>query len=520
MQGSSLSKMGTPELRPGDSQIGDDPARVAARLAEEFGAPVGLLDPARGEWSALAGAGADRFPRADSRLFVSMANGGSGPARVGVWRSDRGAGPVWLMLPVPWLEGDDLLALAGFASAIDAEGASDWGPPCPDPALRAWGQAVADLLRSEAAARTGPGSTAPRTEGNERLLIARLIRRSKISDAPEKFQNLATHALRNTLGVAAIAWVPSHPFEPVVVSGELAGMKPNGYRALFPATRGEPVHINNAPAGFSEDTQRRVIAVAGDSQGATGWLVAVNPLDGRPFTMAEVELLQPAASLIATQQTNARLYADLKELLFGVIRALTSAIDAKDPYTSGHSERVARIAVRLAEELGMPAIQRSDLYLMGLLHDVGKIGVDDSVLKKPGPLTPDEYKLIQAHVEIGVHILSDLKKLHHLLPGVRHHHESLDGKGYPCGLAGDAIPLEARILAVADSFDAMSSTRPYRKRLTPMQIDEILRKGSGIQWDPRIIDALFAARADIEHIRQKGLGESLQVVVNDTLGRP
>jgi HD-GYP domain-containing protein (c-di-GMP phosphodiesterase class II) len=326
--------------------------------------------------------------------------------------------------------------------------------------------------------------------------------------------------MRNTLGVAAVAWVPAHPHEPVIVSGEAAGLKPGGYRALVPAGRGEPVLIDNRPAGAAGNAPRRVIAVAADSQGANGWLVAVDPLDGRPFAQGEVELLQPAASLIVSQQTNARLYADLKELLFGVIRSLTSAIDAKDPYTSGHSERVARIAVRLAEELGMPAIQRSDLYLMGLLHDVGKIGIDDSVLKKAGPLTPAEYRLIQSHVEIGVHILTDLRKLHHLLPGVRHHHESLDGTGYPDGLAGDAIPLEARILAVADSFDAMSSTRPYRRRLTPMQIDQVLRKGAGIHWDPRIVDALFACRADIEHIRQKGLGESLQVVVNDTLGRP
>ena len=261
------------------------------------------------------------------------------------------------------------------------------------------------------------------------------------------------------------------------------------------------------------------MAVAADSQGTTGWLLAVNPLDGRPFTPRVVELLQPVASLIATQQTNARLYSDLKELLFGVIRALTAAIDAKDPYTSGHSERVARIAVRLSEELGIPANQRSDLYLMGLLHDVGKIGVDDAVLKKSGPLTPEEYRVIQSHVEIGVHILADLKKLSHLLPGVRHHHECLDGSGYPSGLAGDDIPLEARILAVADSFDAMSSTRPYRRRLTPLQIDKIFHDGAGVQWDPKIVDALFACRLDIEHIRQKGLGESLQVVVNETLGR-
>src|SRR6202042_3580690 len=138
----------------------------------------------------------------------------------------------------------------------------------------------------------------------------------------------------------------------------------------------------------------------------------LNPLNDRAFTAADAELLQPVASMIAAQQVNARVYADLKELLFGVIRALTSAIDAKDPYTSGHSERVARIAVRLAEEMGLSANQRGDLYLMGLLHDGSKIGIDDQVLKKAEPLTPEEYRTIQSHVEIGVHILEDLKKLH------------------------------------------------------------------------------------------------------------
>ncbi len=277
--------------------------------------------------------------------------------------------------------------------------------------------------------------------------------------------------------------------------------------------------IENEPTVAPDPEIRRLAAASADSHGSIGWLIALNPIDDRPFTSADAELLQPVASLIASQQINARVYADLKELLFGVIRALTAAIDAKDPYTSGHSERVARIAVRIAEEIGMSPNQRGDLYLMGLLHDVGKIGVDDAVLKKPGPLAPEEYRQIQAHVEIGVHILTDLKKLNHLLPGVRHHHESLDGTGYPCGLAGDAIPWEARILAVADSFDAMSSTRPYRRRLTPSQIDEILRKGSGVQWDPKVVDALFACRMDLEMIRQKGLGESLQLAVTETLGR-
>ncbi len=493
---------------------------VARRLAREFGAPVGLFDPTCGGWRVRLGADPERFPRGDTELLAALASSGVGPGRAGVCRLDRRGGPVWLGLPVPALDGGDLVALAGFAASSEAAEADAWGPFCPEPALRAWGQAVADQLRGEEGAQAFCHGPSARTEGGERVLIARLIRRLKISDSPERFQTFATGALRATLGVAATAWVPDNPHEPVVVSGEVPGLAADGYRAVVPPTRHEPAFIDNQPKASLEVAPRRIAAVAADSHAATGWLVAANPHDGRPFGFAELEVLGPVASLIATQKTNARLYTDLKDLLFGVIHALTAAIDAKDPYTSGHSERVARIAVRLAEELGMSVNQRSDLYLIGLLHDIGKIGIDDSVLKKTRPLTPEEYRLIQSHVEIGVHILSDLKTLHHLLPGVRHHHERLDGNGYPSGLAGDTIPLEARTLAVADSFDAMSSTRPYRRRLTSMQIDEILREGAGTQWDPKVIDALFACRMDIEHIRQRGLGESLQLVVNDTLGRP
>ena len=183
-----------------------------------------------------------------------------------------------------------------------------------------------------------------------------------------------------------------------------------------------------------------------------GWLVAVNPLDDRPFEANDVERLQYVASLIET-------FANAKITPISSCLLNHPSPDRRgrrqDTYTSGHSERVARIAVRLAEELDMPSSKRSDLYLTGLLHDVGKIGVDDQVLKKSGPLTPEEFRKIQSHVEIGVTILKDLKKLHHILPGVRHHHESYDGTGYPDRLGAEAIPFEARILAVADSFDAI-----------------------------------------------------------------
>ena len=468
------------------------------------------------------------------RIGPSLAAAASAHAKAAVWHEDEPSNAVWLLVPIA-ANARPLVAAVGFASATDparnSSPAVSWGPVCPEPALRAWGQSVADKLRAEGQAApalpvtlASSSSVAPsRTQhdGAERLLVARLVRRLRISDPPERFQQMATTALRTAMGVQAVAWVPCHHSEPVVVNGAVGRLKGDGYRTLIPgAHHKEPTLVDNEPGMTVDPELRRTVAASADSQGTVGWLIALNTADGRPFTVADAELLQPVASMIASQQINARVYADLKELLFGVIRALTAAIDAKDPYTSGHSERVARIAVRLAEELGMSANQRGDLYLTGLLHDVGKIGVDDAVLKKPGPLTPEEYRQIQAHVEIGVHILMDLKKLNHLLPGVRHHHESLDGNGYPDGLAGEAIPWEARILAVADSYDAMSSTRPYRRRLTPSQIDEILRKGSGVQWDSKVIDALFASRMDLEMIRQKGLGESLQLAVSETLGRP
>ena len=487
-----------------------DDAGIVRRLIREFAAPVGLLDVSTRNWLVRAGAPLEAFPSALGDLAKAVSSDGSRDS-VTLWKGSEGA-VVWLLLPIA-RGASRLLAVAGFAPQAGSLRASKvgWGPSCPAPALRAWGRQVSYQLEHEA--RAGQGS------GADLLLVARLIRRLRISDHTERFQQLATNALRVAMNVEALAWVPCHHAEPVVLNGEVGQLKASDFRAMLPCSGKDSPRIDNEPASPTDPAVVRSIAVASEASHPTGWLIALNPLDGRPFKPGDAELMQPVASLIASHQSNARVYGDLKDLLFGVIRALTAAIDAKDPYTSGHSERVARIAVRLATELGMSANQRGDLYLMGLMHDVGKIGVDDAVLKKTGPLTPEEYRQIQAHVEIGVHILNDLKKLNHLLPGVRHHHESFDGSGYPSGLAGEAIPIEARILAVADSFDAMSSTRPYRRRMTPLQIDDVLRNGAGVQWDANVVDALFACRMDLELIRQKGLGESLQLAVTETLGR-
>ena len=163
---------------------------------------------------------------------------------------------------------------------------------------------------------------------------------------------------------------------------------------------------------------------------------------------------------------------------------------------------MARVTVRLAEELGCDAETLNTLYLSGLLHDIGKIGIDDNVLRKPGKLSDEEYSHIKRHPEIGHKILRDLGKLPEVLPAVLHHHESWDGSGYPQELTTEKIPLAARIVGVADAFDAMSSDRPYRKGMPDEKIDAIFRAGSGQQWDPQVVEAFFRARDDVRQIAQ------------------
>jgi putative nucleotidyltransferase with HDIG domain len=185
-----------------------------------------------------------------------------------------------------------------------------------------------------------------------------------------------------------------------------------------------------------------------------------------------------------------------------MVRALTSAIDAKDHYTRGHSERVAHISVCLARQLGCTEEELNTLCLSGLLHDIGKIGIDTNILRKPEALSDKEFELVKQHPEMGYEILRGVKQLDKVLPVVLHHHEAWDGTGYPHRLQGEECPLLARIAAVADSIDAMSSDRPYRRGLPDEKLDRILREGAGKQWDARIIDVVFEIREEIRNIRK------------------
>lgn len=268
-----------------------------------------------------------------------------------------------------------------------------------------------------------------------------------------------------------------------------------------------PLVLNRNVTGKADwpfpEIRELVILPVGEGEQIYGFLAAFNHTSGGEFGTVEADLLSSVAAILNIHSGNAELYRQQADLLSGIVRALTSAIDAKDPYTCGHSDRVARVAVRLAQELGCSQQTIETIYLSGLLHDVGKIGIDDQVLRKPGKLTPAEFEHIKTHSRIGYNILVDLKQLGPVLPVVLSHHESWDGSGYPEGLAAETIPELARIVAVADAFDAMGSDRPYRQGMPDEKLDNVIRAGAGKQWDPQVVDAFFRARADIRAIAKR-----------------
>ena len=260
------------------------------------------------------------------------------------------------------------------------------------------------------------------------------------------------------------------------------------------------------------DHLREYILVQCRSEGRLhGWLVACNRTDDatedvpwaqRGFTTVQASLLDTATNQLAAQIHNARLLRQKEDLFTDVVRALVNAVEARDPYTCGHSERVASFARHLAGAIGESQASCERVYLTGLLHDIGKIAIPDGVLQKPGCLDDDERAIIETHTDAGWRILQELDALREVLPGVLYHHEHFSGKGYPDGLEGENIPLDGRLLAVCDAFDAMTSDRPYRKGMSIAKAIEILQNGSGDYWDPRLIEAFCKNIDPIEQIRR------------------
>lgn len=211
--------------------------------------------------------------------------------------------------------------------------------------------------------------------------------------------------------------------------------------------------------------------------------------DGSDFTEEHLHLLVTMANQAAIAIENAKLHDELHELFVSSITALANAIDARDPYTRGHSERVAVYAVRIGEHVGLTGRDLDFLRYASLLHDVGKINIRDEILNKPGRLTDEEFQVMKRHPEYGAAIMMPVKAFQKIIPFMFYHHERYcSGGGYPVGLSGDAIPLEARIISVADAYDAMTSHRPYRRALSIEQAVQELIRNSGAQFDPKLVD--------------------------------
>ncbi len=239
-----------------------------------------------------------------------------------------------------------------------------------------------------------------------------------------------------------------------------------------------------------------------------GAVIAFNKIDGE-FDSVDLKLISSIGGQAAIFLENHHLYEDVQDLLMGSLHALTASIDAKDPYTCGHSRRVAIVSRKLAQLFGFDEHHAERVYLAGLMHDIGKIGIPEAVLRKPGKLTSSEYETMQRHPEIGATILSGIRQMEDLIPVILHHHERLDGGGYPSGLSGDEIPIEALIVGLADGFDAMTSSRTYRDTMPLTAVITEIRRCSGTQFDPRLAELLLSLdlKDFLTQIRATGTGD-------------
>ena len=222
-----------------------------------------------------------------------------------------------------------------------------------------------------------------------------------------------------------------------------------------------------------------------------GVMEVMNKRGDRTFTERDMVLFKPLSAQAAVAIERAKLYEDLEDMYISTVKSLAAAIDAKDPYTRGHSERVTRFSMLIAKELGLDDKTQRDVQLCGLLHDVGKIGVPISILRKKDKLTDEDWKHIRRHPVLGAEIVSPIAQLKELIPNIRHHHERYDGKGYPDKLKGEDIPLISRILSVADTFDALTSERPYRNGLADKAAVEEMEVVKGTQLDAACVEAFL-----------------------------
>jgi HD-GYP domain-containing protein (c-di-GMP phosphodiesterase class II) len=251
------------------------------------------------------------------------------------------------------------------------------------------------------------------------------------------------------------------------------------------------------PAGLNADLARGRIAVAplrldGDRLGCI--VVRTKP-DGGTFDDRSMRLLAGVAHQVKLAVANASSFESLERTFLSTVEALANALEANDEYTSSHARWITDMALHVGGELGMDAKSLKRLELGALFHDIGKIGIPEAILSKPGPLSDEEWKVVRLHPELGARILAPIERLEQVCEIVRHCHEHWDGSGYPNGLAGEEIPLESRVILVCDAYHAMTTDRPYRSRLPVEEACRRLRAAAGTQFDPQVVELFLALDA-------------------------
>jgi putative nucleotidyltransferase with HDIG domain len=226
---------------------------------------------------------------------------------------------------------------------------------------------------------------------------------------------------------------------------------------------------------------------------AIGVLEAINKKQGEDFDEEDLSLFLSLSDQVAIALDNARLYQELEEMFFQTAESLADAIEKRDPYTGGHTRRVTQYSLATAKHLQLKPIETKWLKISAVLHDIGKIGIDDQILRKPDRLNPEEFDEIKRHATMGAEIIDHIKQLKNIIPGVKYHHEQLDGTGYPEGLKGEKIPILAKIVAVADTYDAMTTDRPYRRALSKEMAIKELKRCTGTQFDREVVEAFIKA---------------------------
>jgi HD-GYP domain-containing protein (c-di-GMP phosphodiesterase class II) len=521
----------------------DKAKALALILREEFGCPFAFFDGSTGNMLSKEPASLNATPPAGllqpAQLLELAAEG-----QTCVQSAGEGLFRLILVIQLPSCP---CLIACGIIPAL-APSDRDLGRE--QARLKRWGQAVADRLRlsDELGARFREESKQPLTTSlstSSLPLLDSVIRSLRIHQEPSQQKERILEAALNAGCFQTLLWVPLDARDPAILKGKECLTQPDCLRLIHALSSeancrpGQPFICNTVGTtvwgqAFPRITNLLAMSVA--DPGIVGWVLALNKREraepngalsaqwgsdsGKSIALiglSDIDLVSPFVALLELHIRSFSRYQDVKELLVGLTKSLTAALDAKDSYTYGHSERVARITVELGRELGFSADDLSELYLMGLLHDVGNLGIKESVLCKPDELTAEEFEHIKQHVVIGYSILSDLGPVRHLLPGILYHHENYDGTGYPDGLVGEAIPLVARILAVAEACDSMSNKRPYRDALPYRLVEETLVEGAGKQWDPKVVDAFLNCRHRIHTIRQRGVGHSLHVAIDNAL---